>query len=916
MAATPWYQQTADEVRRALDSDLKAGLTSQEAARRLEQYGPNERLHKKGPGLLQMFVDQLKDYMIVILVIASLVSILVGEYTDSVIIIAIVIINAILGVSQEFRAEKALAALKKMSAPNAKVIRDGTAVTVPSGEVVPGDVVVLETGDYVPADVRLANSINLKVEEAALTGESVPVDKHAEASLTGDVALGDQINSGFMSTLVTYGRGTGIVTATGMNTVIGSIATMIQDVPQEDTPLQKKLTQMGKMLGTACLVICGIVFLLGLIRGEHILAMFMTAVSLAVAAIPEGLPAVVTIVLAIGMQRMVKRNAIMKKLHAVETLGGTTVICSDKTGTLTQNQMTIVKMYVPGMEMSVEGDGYRPAGAIYEGARPVSPDGEPAVRRLLEIQALCNDARLERLTDNLRDEWHIAGDPTEGAMIVAAAKAGIDREDANRAHPRLQEIPFDSERKLMTTFHGGEDGGLVSFTKGAPDLLVERCTHIMRRDGAVAPIGQADIDAILEENHRLASQALRVLAMAFKPLSEVPAQPSPDRDENGLVFCGLVGMIDPPRAEAIEAIKVCKSAGIRVVMITGDYRDTAAAIARQLGLIESDGQVLGGADLNLLDDAQFAEAAKTVNVYARVSPAHKVRIVQAMKENGNITAMTGDGVNDAPALKRADIGIAMGITGTDVTKETADMIITDDNFASIVSAVEEGRVIYSNIRKFVFFLMSCNVGEILIVFLAMLLGWPIPLLPIHLLWINLLTDAFPALALGTEKREPGVMQEKPRDPKATIIDRTMVVNIAVQSGVMTVAVLAAFYIGWTTEGVAAGRTFALLTICLSELIRAYSSRSEKSTVFELGVFSNRSMNLAFVGCMALLLGVALIPGLRDVFSLTTHNLQDWIWIFGLGVSTFVFAELTKVIRRAARKARGADTVYAQVSGGR
>jgi Ca2+-transporting ATPase len=682
---------------------------------------------------------------------------------------------------------------------------------------------------------------------------------------------------------------------------MGGIATMIQDVPQEDTPLQKKLTQMGKLLGTACLVICGVVFLLGLLRGEDILKMFMTAISLAVAAIPEGLPAVVTIVLAIGMQRMVKRNAIMKKLHAVETLGGTTVICSDKTGTLTQNQMTIVKMYVPGMEMSVEGDGYKPSGTIFSDAKPVKLDEEPAVRTLMAIQALCNDARLEHLTDNLRDEWHIAGDPTEGAMIVAAAKAGIDRADINKQRPRLQEIPFDSERKLMTTFHQAEDGQFYSYTKGAPDILIKRCARIMRRDGSIEPITQSDIDEILKQNHTLASHALRVLAMAFKPISQVPEQPSPARDENDLVFSGLVGMIDPPRAEAIEAIKVCKSAGIRVVMITGDYRDTAAAIARQLGIIDSDDQVLGGDDLNKLSDEGFSEAAKTVNVYARVSPEHKVNIVQAMKENGNITAMTGDGVNDAPALKRADIGIAMGITGTDVTKETADMIITDDNFASIVSAVEEGRVIYSNIRKFVFFLLSCNVGEILIIFVAMLLGWPIPLLPIHLLWVNLLTDAFPALALGTEKKEPGVMQEKPRDPKASIINKSMLINISVQSTVMTIAVLVAFYIGWKTEGVIYGRTFALLTICISELIRAYSSRSEKNTVFEIGVFSNKSLNLATVGCLALLLVVAFVPALRDIFSITSHNLTDWFYIIGLGVTPFIFGELTKVVKRMVKK---------------
>ena len=900
MNKTQWYQKSVSEVSQSLNTDAIKGLTSQEAKRRLEEYGPNELAHKEGPGIFQMFLEQLKDYMVLILIIASVISMFVKEFTDAIIIIAIVIVNAVLGVFQEYRAEQAMEALKKMASPAAKVIRDGEPIYLPSGEIVPGDIVILETGDYIPADLRLVSSINLKVEEAALTGESVPVEKHAEATLEGDIGLGDRINSGFMSTIITYGRGKGIVTSTGMNTVIGGIATMIQEAPKEDTPLQKKLQQLGKMLGTACLGICAVVFVLGLSRGEELLAMFMTAISLAVAAIPEGLPAVVTIVLAIGMQRMVKKNAIMKKLHAVETLGGTTVICSDKTGTLTQNQMTIVKMYVPGMEMSIEGDGYKPFGAIYEDTRPVKTDQEPAVRRLMEIQALCNDARLEHHTDNVQDLWHIAGDPTEGAMIVAAAKAGIDREEINRRMPRLQEIPFDSERKLMTTFHHDESGTVLSFTKGAPDILVERCTKIMRRDGSIESISQSDIDAILGQNHEMATHALRVLAMAFKPLDNVPEQPSSEQVEKGLVFCGLVGMIDPPRAEAIDAIKVCKTAGIRVVMITGDYKDTAAAIARQLGIIESENQVIGGAELNKLSDTQFDEIAKTVNVYARVSPEHKVRIVQSMKNNGNVTAMTGDGVNDAPALKRADIGVAMGITGTDVTKESADMIITDDNFASIVSAVEEGRVIYSNIRKFVFFLLSCNVGEVLIIFLAMLLKWPIPLLPIHLLWVNLLTDSFPALALGTEKKEPGLMLEKPRDPKTSIIDRSMVINIVVQSIAMTAAVLAAFYIGWSTECIEYGRTYALMTMCISELVRAYSCRSESNTVFKIGVLTNKYMNLATIGCMTLLLIIVLIPGLRDVFSLAQLNLADWKWIAALGVLPLIFGELTKVLKGTRR----------------
>jgi Ca2+-transporting ATPase len=901
MEKTPWYQRSVHEVSGELNTNAQAGLTSHEAKRRLEQYGLNELAQKKGVSVFQMFLEQLKDYMVLILIAASVVSILVGEATDSIVIIGIVIINAVLGVAQEYRAGKALEALKKMSAPNAKVIRDGEPVTIPARELVPGDVVVLETGDYVPADVRLINSVNLKIEEAALTGESVPVEKHADTQLSGDIGLGDQINSGFMSTLVTYGRGSGIVTETGMSTVIGKIAEMIQEEGAEETPLQKKLANMGKVLGTGCLAICAVVFAMGLIRGEHVLEMFMTAVSLAVAAIPEGLPAVVTIVLALGMQRMAKHNSIMKKLHAVETLGSTTVICSDKTGTLTQNQMTIVKLYVPGLEIDVQGDGYKPVGAMTAEDKKIEAGDEPALYRLLEIQALCNDARLEHIVEDGTDEWRVIGDPTEGAMIVAAAKAGLHYDALNQAMPRLQEIPFDSKRKLMTTFHRMQNGEHTAFTKGAPDILVERCTHILRRDGSVEPITDADTEAILQENRALASQAYRVLAMAFKHVAEVPSEPTPEDDEQDLVFSGLVGMIDPPRAEAIEAIKVCKSAGIRVVMITGDYRDTAAAIAKQLGIIRSDDQVLAGADLNNMDDAQLSKAANMVSVYARVSPEHKVRIVQAIKNNGAIAAMTGDGVNDAPALKRADIGVAMGITGTDVTKESADMILTDDNFSSIVRAVEEGRVIYSNIRKFVFFLMSCNVGEILIIFVSMLLNWPIPLLPIHLLWVNLLTDAFPALALGTEKKEPGLMQEPPRNPGEPIINRDMLINIAVQSIVMTGAVLGAFFYAWKAYGIEMGRTYALTALIISELLRAYTCRSEKYTVVKLGIFSNKNMNLASIVSFGLLAVILLIPGLRDVFNVSTLHMRDMDLILIVGALPLLFGELTKVIKAAVRR---------------
>jgi len=904
LGQTPWYQQSVDEVCQALRTNAEHGLRSDEIKSRQEEYGLNELAHKEGTSVLQMFLEQLKDYMVIILIVASVISAALGELTDSLVIIGIVIINAILGVIQEYRAGKALEALKKMSAPNAKVIRDGTPLIIPAVELVPGDIVVLETGDFVPADVRLFSSVNLKIEEAALTGESVPVEKQADARLEGEIGLGDQINCGFMSTLVTYGRGSGIVTSTGMNTVMGKIAEMIQEDKAEATPLQRKLTQMGKLLGTGCLVICAIVFGLGLLRGEEVLKMFMTAVSLAVAAIPEGLPAVVTIVLALGMQRMVKHNSIMKKLHAVETLGSTTVICSDKTGTLTQNQMTIVKMYIPGMEIDVEGEGYNPVGAMSSNGAEISLAGEPAVARLLEIQAQCNDARLEHVTENGADEWRIVGDPTEGAMIVAAAKAGIKSEEINKSQPRLQEIPFDSQRKLMTTFHRSKDGGLLAFTKGAPDILVERCTHIMRRDGSIDSISQRDIDLILQENKALAGQAFRVLAMAFKQVDKIPDHPTPEQDEKDLVFCGLVGMIDPPRPEAIEAIKICKTAGIRAIMITGDYRDTAAAIAKQLGIISSDDQVLAGSDLNRMSDSELDEAIKNVSVFARVSPEHKVRIVQAVKNNGGIAAMTGDGVNDAPALKRADIGIAMGITGTDVTKESADMILTDDNFSSIVKAVEEGRVIYSNIRKFVFFLMSCNVGEILIIFISMLMGWPIPLLPIHLLWINLLTDAFPALALGTEKKEPGLMNQPPRDPDESIINREMLISIAVQSLVMTVAVLFSYYYGWQNHGVEVGQTYAFATLITCELLRAYSARSERYPIWKLGIFSNISMNLATLLSFGLLAIIMVIPVFREIFSITRLHWYDWDVIILVAVLPLIFGEAAKIVKNALRKKRG------------
>lgn len=887
-----WHRLSIEETAEEFDVTVDHGIKTETIEARKATYGLNELEKKKETTIFQMFIEQFKDYMILILIIASIVSIFIGEITDAIVILAIVVLNACVGVYQEYRAGKALEALQKMSAPNAKVLRDGEIVSIPSVDILPGDIVLLETGDYVPADVRIIESVNLQIDEAALTGESVPVDKLTQTIDEDQIGIGDQKNVGFMSTLVTYGRGKGLVVSTGMESVIGKIAEMIQVEDERATPLQRKLNQLSKLLGNICLIVCALVFILGLIRGEDILEMFMTAVSLAVAAIPEGLPAVVTIVLALGMQRMVKHNAIMKKLHAVETLGSTTVICSDKTGTLTQNQMTIVEMVVSDATITVTGEGYDPHGEIQLNGEEAVIDNEPALKRLIEIQGLCNDSRLEEKDSN----WTIVGDPTEGAMRVLAEKANYGYAFLNETKPRLQEIPFDSTRKLMTTFHADDDGKYVAYTKGAPDVLIGQSAYILRRNGDIEELTDLDRDAILSENKKLAKKALRVLGMAYKKVEAIPEHPSPEGIEKDLIFTGLVGMIDPARPEVIDAVALCKEAGIQTIMITGDYRETAAAIAKNIGIIDSDDQVMNGMEIDSLSDEQLQEIIKHTFVFARVSPEHKVRIVQAVKNNEGVVAMTGDGVNDAPALKRADIGIAMGITGTDVTKETADMILTDDNFASIVSAVEEGRVIYSNIRKFVFFLLSCNVGEILCIFIAMLLNWPIPLLPIHLLWINLVTDAFPALALGAEKKEPGLMQEKPRSSDEPIINKGMSINIAVQSIAMTVAVLGAFYLGWNTYGIDAGRTYAFVTLITCELLRAYSARSENVTLFKIGIFSNKFMNLATVVSFSMMIVVMVVPGLRDIFSLTQLHFTDWDVVIIIALLPVLFGELTKVVK--------------------
>jgi len=891
-----WYSLEKQEVSTKLNTDIEKGISSDLANERLKSFGYNELIGKKGITFWQMLLSQFQDFLVLILIGASLVSAIIGEVTDAVVIILIVVLNAALGVIQESRANKALEALKKMAAPEAKVIRDGKIIEIPARELVPGDLVLLEAGNYVPADLRLVESINLKIEEASLTGESVPAEKNAEIVFNKEVPLGDRSNSAFMSTVVTYGRGKGIVVGTGMNTEIGLIAEMLESYEEESTPLQKKLGELGKVLGIASLAICGIVFILGLIRGVPILEMFMTAVSLAVAAIPEGLPAIVTIVLALGMQRMVKRNSIIKKLHAVETLGSTTVICSDKTGTLTQNEMTAQKVFVNGKIYSISGEGYKPEGDFTLNDSKIDPLTDPDLKMLLTIGALCNDAKLEASGADGDKTWRIIGDPTEGCLVVGAAKAGISLEELNKTKPRVQEIPFDSDRKRMTTFHPHEDG-YIACIKGAPDVMLNLSNKILK-DGKVLSITDDDRKQILEINHHMASQALRVLAFAFKLESEIPKEPNPHEVEKDMIFVGLIGMIDPARPEAKEAIRVCKQAGIRPVMITGDYKDTAEAIARELGMIDENSKVLTGTELDSLSDEELISVANQVSVYARVSPIHKLRIVDAIKQNGHIVAMTGDGVNDAPALKKADIGIAMGITGTDVAKETAEMILTDDNFASIVAAVEEGRVIYSNIRKFIFFLLSCNIAEILIIFTAMAIGLPIPLKPIQLLWLNLLTDAFPALALGMEAKEPDIMKKAPRNPNEPIMDKRMKWQIAIQSVFMTVAVLGVFIFALnSTSSLEVAQTYAFVTLIFSELLRAYTSRSETLSVFKIGFFSNKYMVGGTFISFLLLLVVLYVPALREIFDTVKLSVYDWDIMVLFGIIPFIAAEISKIFLR-------------------
>jgi len=877
-----FFNQSAENTAKELAVDLSIGLSKEEAVKRAEKYGSNRLEGGKEKSVFQMAFDQLKDFMVIILMIAAVISIALGEALEGVIILAIVVLNTILGVYQENKASNALKALKEMASPHAKVLRDGQIVEVASSDVVPGDIAILEAGDYIPADMRLIETVNLKVDEAALTGESVPVEKDADVILDVEAGLGDRVNCAYMGTVITYGRGKGLITDIGMQTQMGNIADMLNDTPDESTPLQKNLDNLGKLLGTVCLAICGIIFVLGLLRGMGLFDIFMTSVSLAVAAIPEGLTVVVTVVLAMGMQKMVKCNAIIKRLSAVETLGSTTVICSDKTGTLTQNKMTIQKLYDSEKEYDVSGTGYSPKGQITDENGNIAGN---AVSKLIEGALLCNDA-----TYNPQKET-IIGDPTEGAMVVLAYKCNMIKAEWEAKYPRLQEIPFDSDRKLMSTFHS-INGQNMMYTKGAPDELLRRCESV-EIGGKVIALTEEKREEILAKNKAFAEAALRVIGVAYRVTDQISASLE---EENNLTFVGLLGMIDPPREEAKQAIDVCKQAGIQVKMITGDHKITASAIGAQLGIV-SEGTV-EGREINAMTDEQLRECVKHTNIFARVSPEHKVRLVDAVRENGNIAAMTGDGVNDAPSLKHADIGVAMGITGTDVSKEAADMILTDDNFASIVSAVSEGRTIYANIRKVVGFLLSCNIGEILVILLAMLANLPVPLVAIQLLSINLITDAFPAFALGMEKAEPGVMNNPPRDPSEPIVNKKMAIAVLIQSIALAAGTLGSFVYGYVVhDSLEVARSACFFTLVLGELLRAYAARSEVTSVFKMKILENSSLNKCVLISILFLIASIYVPFLNPVFSTVALTLDEMLLALVFAFLPMLGGELAKVLTK-------------------
>lgn len=896
-----WYNKSKEEVYKEFGISEESGLSNEQVEKNREKYGANELQAQKKKSLIVKFLEQFKDFMIIVLIIAAVVSGVVGymedgKITDSLIILVVVIVNAIIGVAQEAKAEKSLEALQKLSSHSAKVIRNGQVNVVASRELVPGDIVVLDTGDYVPADLRIIEAANLKSQEASLTGESVPSEKNSATIENEKVGVGDRTNMLFSSSLITYGRGKGVVVETGMNTEVGKIAGIISNTIKSETPLQTKLNKLGKTLGIAALVICIVIFIIGLLYGKEPLDMFMTAVSLAVAAIPEGLAAVSTIVLAIGVQRMVKRNAIVKKLPAVETLGSASVICSDKTGTLTQNKMTVEKVFYDGKLIDM---------------KDVTDAEIMDLKRLVHIAMLCNDTKVSASNE-------LTGDPTETALVDMGFKLDFTPE-LYVTFPRVEEVPFDSERKLMTTVHQVGDKYLV-YTKGGVDELLSRCKGYIF-EGNV----KYDLDEfkkkITYQNEQMAQNALRVLAMGYKELEHMPSDEEMKDIESDLIYVGMVGMIDPPREEVKAAVEKCKSAGIKTVMITGDHKITATAIAKALGIMEEGNEAITGAELEEMSDDELIKRVRNIAVYARVSPEHKVRIVKAWQANGEIVAMTGDGVNDAPALKTSDIGCAMGIVGTDVSKEAADVILTDDNFSTIVSAVEEGRRIYDNILKAIQFLLSSNVGEIILLFLAILIA-PIlanqfgvdikliePLLPIHILWVNLVTDSLPALALAVDPAEKDIMNRKPNKKQKGIFTKGMTWRIVYQGLMIGLLTLAAFIIGLGTKNVpvmdgktpeevrvAIAQTMAFIVLALSELVHVFNIRNNKKSLFTGGLFSNLILIAAIAVSAGLMFAVLLIPALRNLFNIVLLPTENLIETICLVFAPVVIVEIFKLFR--------------------
>ena len=873
----PVYLQSVEDVFKEVQSS-PSGLSSQEAASRLEKYGANTLQEGKKKSLLEKFVDQFKDFMILVLLVAAVVSMFAhqGEPdpTDAIIILAVVLLNAVLGVFQESKAEEAIEALKKMASPVASVLRDGHVEHIKGEDIVVGDVVILEAGDVVPADMRLFEVNTVKIEESALTGESVPVDKDLVIPAGDEVGIGDRTNMAFSSTNVTYGRAVGVVTSTGMNTEVGKIANMLANTEEGKTPLQENQDALGKWLTIMILVIAVIIFVVGMLRGNEWTHMLLTAIAIAVAAIPEGLPAISTIILALGTQKMAQRNAIVRKLPAVETLGGVEIICSDKTGTLTLNQMTVEKMVYDN--------------EIHDASEEISKDNIA-----LRVMNLANDTKISQ--DN-----SLLGDPTETAMVQYGLDKNYDVREELVNIPRIAEVPFDSTRKLMTTIHQLEDGKYLVATKGAPDMLLDRVTKI-EKHGEVSAFTEDDRTTLMKLNKEMATQALRVLAMAYKVIDTLPETVDTDSIEHDLIFAGLVGMIDPERKEAAAAIKVAQSAGIRTIMITGDHRDTAQAIAKRLGILRPDQEdgVLTGGELNDISDEELERTVENYSVYARVSPEHKVRIVKAWQKNGKVVSMTGDGVNDAPSLKQADIGVGMGITGTEVSKGASDMVLADDNFETIVVAVEEGRKVFANIQKAVQYLLSANFGEVMTMFVATMAGWSI-LEPIHILWINLVTDVFPAIALGLEEAEADIMNHPPRGKSSNFLSNGVLPSIFYQGffeGGITLFVFwyATHIANW---GNPVGETMAFATLGLIQLFHAFNVKSVYKSLGTVGAFKNKMFNYAILVSAVMLLSVMVIPGLTTVFDVAILTAEQWLFVVGAAFSIVPIVEIAKAIMRA------------------